>query len=472
MSHIVLFGTGDRGKKLYKLFSNYGIEIEYWIDSDKEKHNTMLEGKPIYSPEKVRNEKDIIVCISAVDEKMEMYSKLLYYGVPKYRIRKFTEAVLDCISHCVSWTVPDKEDGSQSIILDCSNGLALGGVEAWSINLLHELLKKGKEIYLLSPKGEYDVENEVKSRIIWVDSNPQKLFSRKNIEQMLIVLRQQLPCVLIASCVNDVLLAACSLKKKYRKDIKIIAVIHQGISLVYKEYSELSKYIEKYVAVSEEIRQGMIDYGIETEKILHMTCPTECAEPYIRTYSFYAEEPIKIGYAGRIESAQKRMDCLREVLLELERLGTNYRVEVAGTGSYLEELKKEIKELRLEHRVKIVGQMARRDMVKFWTEKDICINLSDFEGRSISIMEAMKNGAVPIVTDTSGIREDIKDGFNGYIVPIGSYKSIAEKIDYLSNNRRLLPLYGDRAHEIMNQKSSMKVHMEFWDKVFQEMEKS
>lgn len=470
MSHIILFGTGNRGKKLYKLFLHYGIEIKYWIDSDKNKHNTILEGKPVYSPEKIQNEEDVFVCISAVDEKLEMYGKLLDYGVSQHRIRKFTEAVLDCISHSVSWTYPDKDEGNQSIILDCSNGLVLGGVEAWSTSVLGELLKEGKEAYVLSPKGEYDIGYKVENRIIWVDSNPEKPFSQKNIEQMLIALREKLPCVLIASCVNDVLLAACSLKKKYHKDIKIIAVIHQGVLSVYKEYSELSEYIEKYVAVSEEIRQGMIHYGIESEKILHMTCPVERVEPYIREYSLDKEEAIKIGYAGRIESVQKRMNCLVEVLLELERFGTNYCVEVAGTGCYLGKLKNEIKKNRLEHKVKLVGQIDRENMAKFWVKKDICINLSDFEGRSISIMEAMKNGAVPVVTDTSGVREDIQDGFNGYIVPIGNCKSIAKKIEYLSNNREKLPLFGNRAHEILEQKSNMNIHMEFWNKVLQEIE--
>ena len=48
MREFVFFGTGYRGKKLYKTFRHYGIEIKYWIDSDNEKWNKTLEGKYIY----------------------------------------------------------------------------------------------------------------------------------------------------------------------------------------------------------------------------------------------------------------------------------------------------------------------------------------------------------------------------------------------------------------------------------------
>ena len=83
-------------------------------------------------------------------------------------------------------------------------------------------------------------------------------------------------------------------------------------------------------------------------------------------------------------------------------------------------------------------------------------------------MEAMINGAVPVVTDTSGIREDIEDGINGYIVPIGDYTAMAMKIDYLANHRELLKIYGEKSHEIMKQKGSIDSHMRFWRNVLQE----
>lgn len=83
-------------------------------------------------------------------------------------------------------------------------------------------------------------------------------------------------------------------------------------------------------------------------------------------------------------------------------------------------------------------------------------------------MEAMMNGAVPVVTDTSGVREDIEDGVNGFIVPVGDHTAMAGKTDYLANHRELLERYGERSHEIMRKKGSMDAHIEFWKKVLAE----
>lgn len=92
--------------------------------------------------------------------------------------------------------------------------------------------------------------------------------------------------------------------------------------------------------------------------------------------------------------------------------------------------------------------------------------MADYEGRSISTLEAMGNGAVPIVTATSGVKEDIIDGLNGYIVPLGDYYTMADRIEYLAQHRSQLFQMGKLAHEVIYPKSSMKKHIEFWKEVF------
>lgn len=468
MKKFVFFGTGDRGRKLYKLFLHYGIEIEYWIDSNHEKWNKELENKFIYPPSRIQNENNIQVCISAIDLTREMYQKVLEYGVPACNIYTFYDAVIYCISHYFTKDKSDKAVGKKNIILDCFNGLGLGGVESWSMTLLKELRKEKYEAYLLSPYGAYEVEHAIKERTLWFDWDADKPFDPGNLESILKVIECKLPCVFISSFVNDALLAACSIKRKYPEKIKVMSVIHQGLPSVYRECSELNPYIDQYIAVSRDIQTGMEEYGVQREKVLHMTCPVKYIEPYKRTYSITNESPLRIGYAGRIESAQKRLDCLMIMIEKLEHLHTNYQLEIAGNGSYLETLTGEIKEHSLDKKINLIGEIKKTEIADFWSKQDICINLSDFEGRSISIMEAMINGAVPVVTDTSGIREDIEDGINGYIVPIGDYTAMAMKIDYLANHRELLKIYGEKSHEILKQKGSIDSHMEFWRNVLQE----
>lgn len=470
MKEFIFFGTGYRGRKLYRMFQHYGVEIKYWIDSDSKKWNKKLEDKFIYPPSRIQSEENIQVCISAMDISGEMYQKVLEYGVPTCHIYSFYDAVIYCISHYFTKKELDKAIEQNHVILDCFNGLGLGGVESWSMTLLKELRKEKYKAYLLSPYGEYEIDNVIKESTLWLDFRTDGSFDWENLEYIWKIIERKLPCVFVSSFVNDALLAACCIKMKYPERIKVISVIHQGLPTVYREYSGFNPYIDKYIAVSRDIQMGMVEYGVQREKVLHMTCPVTCMEPYKRKYSLSDESPLKIGYAGRIESVQKRLDCLMMMIEKLENLETNYQVEIAGTGSYLETLMGEIKEHDLDKKINFVGEIKKGEMANFWSKQDVCINLSDYEGRSISIMEAMINGAVPVVTDTSGIREDIEDGVNGYIVPIGDYKIMALKIDYLANHRELLERYGEKSHRIMMQKGNMDFHMNFWKKVLQEIE--
>lgn len=469
MKEFVFWGAGDRGKKLYDIFHQYGIEIKYWIDSDEKKWNEKLEGKVVYPPTKIQNDKNIQVCISTMDLSKNMRQKVLEYGVQECNVYSFCEAIVNCVSKYRLKNKLNKNTKEKNIILDCFNGLGLGGVESWSMDLLRELRKEKYEAYLISPRGEYEVDETINKRVLWTNIKTDTIFDQGNIETILKDLEHMVPFVFISSFVNDALLAACILKKECPEKIKIISIIHQGLPEVYIEYSELKQYIDKYIAVSKDIQEGMIKCGISQEKVLHMTCPVKCVKPYEKNYCLNSDSPLKIGYAGRIESIQKRIDYLIPFVKELEKFQTNYKIKIAGKGSYQETLIEEINKYDLEKRVDYVGEIERMKISEFWSEQDVCINLSDYEGRSISVMEAMANGVVPVVTATSGVYEDIDDEVNGYIVPVGDYKTMATKIDYLARNREVLKLFGEKSHELMKKKANMSDHMIFWKKILCEI---
>ena len=42
MQNIILFGTGDRGKKIFQFLQEVVADILFWIDSDPDKWNIRL----------------------------------------------------------------------------------------------------------------------------------------------------------------------------------------------------------------------------------------------------------------------------------------------------------------------------------------------------------------------------------------------------------------------------------------------
>lgn len=464
MEGIILFGTGYVGKNLYQFLSEYYIPVHCWIDSDISKQGKKLFGRPVYGAEKLKGMQEY-VCISAKDVENEIYNCVLSYGVTEDRILSYVDLIIQILDQklpqlhmkeaCIS-------RADNRLIFDCTNGLGLGGVEEWSMSLLEPLKTMGYDAYVLSPFGTYQIPEKIRERAIFIELDRERIFSRHNMEEIYHVLKRYCPCTVISKSIDELVLISCVIKKKTPVALRLVSVIHQGLDTVYKENKDVDQYVDKYIAVSRDIQCGMISLGIAADKVLHMTCPVWCPQSLCRSYSLNEKEPIRIGYAGRLEQPQKRMDLLLKLLDALEKAKCEYCFELAGDGKYAENIRQYIADSHLEAKVKMLGRLDRSSMPVFWVRQDICVNIADHEGRSLSIMEAMANGAVPVVTATSGVQEDICNAVNGFFVSTGDYGAIAEKILYLYDNRYLLKQMGMKAHEVISKKCDMGNHMEFW----------
>jgi glycosyltransferase involved in cell wall biosynthesis len=94
------------------------------------------------------------------------------------------------------------------------------------------------------------------------------------------------------------------------------------------------------------------------------------------------------------------------------------------------------------------GRVPHREMAAKWLAHDVFIQVSEFEGTSVSMLEAMAHGAVPLVTAaSSGIEGVVNPGENGYVVPVGDMAAMAEAIAQLAASRLLLAEFGDAAYQ-------------------------
>ena len=74
----------------------------------------------------------------------------------------------------------------------------------------------------------------------------------------------------------------------------------------------------------------------------------------------------------------------------------------------------------------------------------------------------MAVGVVPVVTNTSGVEDDIIDGENGFIVDIGDTETMAKRIHWLYSNRDKLYEFGSKAKMHVKQ-NRLKIDEEkFW----------
>lgn len=468
---LFLYGAGKRCRDLCKILQQTDYEIIAILDSNSGRWGNVIEGYPIEAPEKIKWLKEFGVCITVADIKSKQAIRNMFWQKYQYDLKRevnYNQLILEVYrdSETIKSVIQKQNNHigfEENILFDCYNGLGLGGVEAWTKDICSTLIKSGQNnIYIISDQGNYVVPDILINHILKVDINHEEKFLESTILNLIKTIIKMLPCKIITCTTNEVMVAAYLVKCRYPQLIKIISVIHNSNESVYDDYMDFKTCPDLYIGVSQDIIEDMISRGVESSKITSMTCPFFCERKLERTYTEDMTKPICLGYAGRMEDSQKRMDLLLKCVELLEEKNVCFRMELAGDGTARQKMENFINSKHLERKVKFLGRLKREEMPYFWKQQDICVNFADFEGRCISIIEAMGNGAVPIVTATSGVKEDITNGVNGYIVPIGDYRAVADHIEYLSYHREKLPDMGTIAHKIVYPKSRMEKHLEFW----------
>lgn len=472
VSEIIIYGSGQRGRGLYTLLRDCDINIKYVIDTNDKKWNSPFYDTQISKPDILLEDSETPICIAIAKEEdaAQVRARLhMEYAVTEDREIGYFDLLRDLyrLNENIQNALQEKVSlGQPQVVFECDYGLGMGGIEAWTKSICSELILDGRDnIHIISDTGNYDIPSILKDKVTMLPINHDEMFGAGTITAIIRFLLQQMPCVVVTGQFYVTLLAACLIKQHYPDKIKIISTIHFGQEELYRQYASVNAYVDRFIGVSKDITDGLERHGVEKCKIDHMTCPVKCEEILERNYTINPEQSIKLGFAGRVNAKQKRMDLIPAFTEELDRHKVNYCIEIAGEGDYWEKLRVYIENNGLEDKIKLLGRLEREEISAFWQKQDICFSLSDYEGRSISIMEAMANGTVPVVTATSGVREDISDGENGYIVEIQDIRKLAERIALLEQHRDVLMTMGKRAHDSICPKCRMGDHLRFWEDI-------
>lgn len=132
-----------------------------------------------------------------------------------------------------------------------------------------------------------------------------------------------------------------------------------------------------------------------------------------------------------------RKNACDDVISSLSFLSKNIHLVIIGIGPDEEKLKLKTKNLKLESRVKFLGEKKHRDLPKYLKACDIFIRPSLSEGMGNVFIEAMAAGLPVIATPVGGIVDFLKDGETGLFCNVRDPKSIALKVELYLKDRML-----------------------------------
>lgn len=134
---------------------------------------------------------------------------------------------------------------------------------------------------------------------------------------------------------------------------------------------------------------------------------------------------------ARIEPV-KNHEYLINSIAHLIRVHPDFDFELKLIGEYNEERISKLKELAahkgVENKIRYFGAVEREIVLKELFKADLSVLTSLKEGKPRALMESCFAGVPIVATDVIGTREVVKDGVNGYLVPLDKPEQFAEKI--------------------------------------------
>lgn len=202
-----------------------------------------------------------------------------------------------------------------------------------------------------------------------------------------------------------------------------ILVASRRVSFPIKGLLGKLKYsgIDKVIAVSEEIRQGLIVSGLDESKVVAVHSSIDLSrfderksEPDAPTVGIFAHLARHKGHSYFFEAAAAVLDSMPGVTFM-----------VVGEGDEREALEEQVRRLGIASRIKFHG--FSRDVPDLLKECTITV-LSSISGEgSPGVIKESMAAAVPVVTtDVGGSAEVVENGVSGIVVPAQDSKSLAE----------------------------------------------
>lgn len=125
---------------------------------------------------------------------------------------------------------------------------------------------------------------------------------------------------------------------------------------------------------------------------------------------------------------QKGHLLLLEALKLLKEQALDFEMILIGDGELRPQIEQKINRLHLDDCVKITGWLTGDEVKREMIKSRVLVQPSFAEGLPVVIMEAFALGRPVVSTYIAGIPELVENNINGYLIPAGSIKKLAEAL--------------------------------------------
>jgi glycosyltransferase involved in cell wall biosynthesis len=350
--------------------------------------------------------------------------------------------------------------------------MVIGGIQKYILGLVKVFHQKFNIIIVQKAKTNFEKEFETHKVLGFITRNEKKIGKELFFEIKTIIKP------------SDYIIWATDRISTKIKHKNVLAIQH-GITFDFIDYNniKLGKLLKKSLPLSILYRVfqqiNAVKYFLRSDKIV---CVDYNFLNWIRTIlprnltkravviPNYSEIPeliptsksntLKILFARRFVN-YRGVYILSEIIENYSKIGQEIEFGIYGEGP-LEEF---LKEKFLNFKNVTISSYDTENTLEILKTYDISlIPTIGSEGTSLSLLESMACGCVPIASNIGGMTNVIIDGYNGFLVnPIA--KDFCEKIDYLINNKIEIEMLSNNARVSVEHGFSFQVWKSKWQQV-------
>lgn len=321
--------------------------------------------------------------------------------------------------------------------------MGVGGAERVCVNLANEWASRGHEVNISVLNLKDDINTHLLDKRVKVTelgvsrlryaAFPMVKYIKKNKPKFMFVFG------------NEMAIIINKLKKLHLVNTKVIVRVLNNVNISLSKEDNVSPVVEQYlksaqkqlsdmdyvIAQCRDMRNMIVDKKLVTEdKISVVYNPVskgllQKVEDIVSGQKVSSEAKTRITFIGRVDP-QKQPLQLIEAFNKIVSQVPEATLRIVGDGSLMEQTKELVEKYGIGKSVIFDG--IRKDMENVYSQTDVVILSSQYEGMPNTLIEAIGCG-IPVVSYNCpiGPAEIVEDGVNGFLVEQDNTEMLADK---------------------------------------------
>jgi glycosyltransferase involved in cell wall biosynthesis len=190
---------------------------------------------------------------------------------------------------------------------------------------------------------------------------------------------------------------------------------------------KLAPYTSHFVGVSEGVKSSLIALGLPAQKIVAIPNGIDLTRFETLGERSWDLRRSDIVMCARFSSQKDHETAIRAMaLLKARGCGSSLLLAGGGKARYETKARELVKTLGLCRQVKFLGHV--RDIPGLLSENRLVLLSTHYEGMPLALLEGMAAGCALVASDVIGVRELIRHGIDGLVVPESDPPALAEAL--------------------------------------------